>query len=279
MSLIVLASASGSPGVTTTALGLVLGWPRPAVLVEADPTGGSPIAAGYFRGSVNPPAPLIDLAVIQQVDGIVEALPQSCFDLPGTESKWVPGTRSHEQARTLVSLWEPLAAALKSLDATGQDVIVDAGRLGLFGSPEPVLYAADLALLVVRNDLVSLAGARSWAVTLRDRFGRSGGASALGVLLVGEHRPFSGQNTAFAAREISSVLQLPVVTSVPWDPASAAVLSAGADPPQPGLLQRLSGRDGWEESALLRGLRGARSAIAGRIRINEEQLHAAGRTP
>ena len=37
MSLIVLTSASGSPGVTTTALGLALGWPRPALLVDADP--------------------------------------------------------------------------------------------------------------------------------------------------------------------------------------------------------------------------------------------------
>ena len=34
MSLIVLTSASGSPGVTTTALGLALGWHRPALLVK-----------------------------------------------------------------------------------------------------------------------------------------------------------------------------------------------------------------------------------------------------
>ena len=41
MAVIALASASGSPGVTTTALGLALLWPRPVLLVEADPTGGS----------------------------------------------------------------------------------------------------------------------------------------------------------------------------------------------------------------------------------------------
>ena len=39
MAVIVLASASGSPGVTTTALGLALLWPRPVVLVDADPVG------------------------------------------------------------------------------------------------------------------------------------------------------------------------------------------------------------------------------------------------
>ena len=44
MAVVALASASGSPGVTTTALGLALLWPRPVLLVEADPTGGSRLA-------------------------------------------------------------------------------------------------------------------------------------------------------------------------------------------------------------------------------------------
>ena len=270
MSLIVLASASGSPGVTTTGLGLALGWPRPALLVEADPTGGSAVAAGYLRGSVVPPEAMIELALAQHVDEILETLPRVSVELPGAASRWVPGTRSHEQARSLVPLWDPLTAALRSLDATGQDAIVDAGRLGLFGSPDPVLLGADLALLVTRTDMVSLSGARSWAETLRDRFARAGASSALGVVLVGEGRPFR-------AREVASVLQLPVVTTLAWDPDSAQVLSHGAQPVRAGLLQRLAGRSGWEDSPLLRSLRGARSAITGRIRLNDEQLQAAGR--
>ncbi|HEY9562625.1 MAG TPA: hypothetical protein VIR30_02545, partial [Nocardioides sp.] len=50
MAVIALCSASGSPGVTTTALGMALLWPRPVLLIEADATGGSGILAGYFRG-------------------------------------------------------------------------------------------------------------------------------------------------------------------------------------------------------------------------------------
>jgi Mrp family chromosome partitioning ATPase len=46
MSVIVLTSASGSPGVSTTAVGLALSWPGPVLLVEADPTGGSAVLAG-----------------------------------------------------------------------------------------------------------------------------------------------------------------------------------------------------------------------------------------
>ena len=47
MAIVCLASASGSPGVTTTAVGMAFSWPRPVLLVEADPTGGS----GSFRDS------------------------------------------------------------------------------------------------------------------------------------------------------------------------------------------------------------------------------------
>ena len=43
MPVIALTSASGSPGVTTTALGWALSRGRPTVLVDADPTGGAAI--------------------------------------------------------------------------------------------------------------------------------------------------------------------------------------------------------------------------------------------
>ena len=215
---------------------------------------------------------MIDLAQAVRGGDLLEALARVSMPLPGSSAALVPGTRSHEQARSLIGLWEPLAAALRSLEATGQDVIVDAGRLGLFGSPEPVLEAADLALLVTRSDLVSLVGARSWARSLRERFERAGAAANLGVLLVGEGEPYR-------AREVTKVLGLPVVAALAWDPASAAVLSRGAEPPKPGRLGRLAGRGSWEDSALLRSLRAARSSITGTIRANGDRLlaHSPGR--
>jgi len=266
VSVIVLTSASGSPGVTTTALGLALTWQRPCLLVDADPTGGSAIAAGYLRGSVAPPESMIELALAHQEGvGLLEALGQVSVQLPGSATRFVPGTRSHEQARSLLGLWEPLAVALASLEDTGQDVLVDAGRLGLFGSPEPLIEAADMALLVTRTDLVALSGARSWAESLRERFERSGAAAALGVLLVGEGAPFR-------AREVARVLSLPVVAQVAWDPQHAAVLSHGAQPPRAGAWQRMAGRTGWEDSALLRSMRAAGATVAGTIRATAAQL-------
>ncbi|MCB2176493.1 MAG: hypothetical protein KQH57_11840 [Actinomycetales bacterium] len=240
------------------------------LLIEADPTGGSAIAAGYLRGSVTPPEGMIELALGHQNGRLLDALARMSEDLPGTAARFVSGTRSHAQARSLVGLWEPLADALRSLEDTGQDVIVDGGRLGLFGSPEPLVAAADLALLVTRTDLVSLAGARSWAETLHERFARDGATASLGVLLVGEGAPFR-------AREVARVLRVPVLSSVAWDPAGAATLSHGAEPPQARRWHRWVGRTDWTDSPLMGSLRATRSAITGAIRANAERIDTTGR--
>src|SRR3954463_6959433 len=151
MAVIALASATGSPGVTTSALGLAFVWPRPVLLVEADPTGGSGILAGYFRGAIEYDAGLIELA-LAPVD-VGDALRDVIRPIEGSRVSFVAGTRTHAQAGGLRDLWEPLSDALAELESTGQDVIVDGGRLGLVGSPGPLLNAADLSLLVTRTSL------------------------------------------------------------------------------------------------------------------------------
>ena len=75
MAVIALASAAGSPGVTTSALGLALTWPRPVLLIEADPTGGSAMLAGFFRGTTAHTAGLIDLAWAHR-EGLLDRRPR-----------------------------------------------------------------------------------------------------------------------------------------------------------------------------------------------------------
>lgn len=254
MSLLVLTSASGSPGVTSSALGLALTWPRPVLLLEADPTGGSAILAGYLRGQTAPTDSLIDLALANRHGQLLEALPEVTMKIEGTPVSLVPGTRSHIQARSLVSLWDPLTSALKGLERTGQDVIVDAGRLGLAGFPEPLMYAADLCLLTTRSDLVSLSGARSWAQTLLAGFERVGGGASLGVLMVGAGDPYT-------AREVGKVLQVPVTASLAWDPPAARVFGKGATAPRR-----------FDSSPLVRSLIAARAAIESRTSAHREEL-------
>lgn len=225
MALIVLTSANGSPGVTASALGLALSWPRPVVLVDADPTGARAVPAGYLRGGQLPTdATLVDLAIAHRQGTLNEELPKALMTLE-SNVQFLCGPLRHNQARALDSLWEPLGGVLKSLERNGQDVIVDAGRLGLEGSPAKLIAAADLALLVTRTTLPALVAASSWAPTLRDTFARAGAADSLGALLVGAGAPYS-------ASEAAKVLGIPVVASLALDAPSAEVYSDGARAPR-----------------------------------------------
>lgn len=219
MAIVCLTSASGSPGVTTTAVGMAFTWPRPVLLVEADPTGGSSVLAGFLRGTTPYDAGLIELALSPL--GTANALRDVVRPLSPNVSL-VAGIRSHAQATALRDVWDPLAAALRELDDNGQDVIVDAGRLGLMGSPSPLLDAADAALLVTRATLPAISAARSWAETVRQP---ATGWRHPGLLLIAEGQPYR-------ATEVSKVLGMPVVTDLPDDPAAAAVYHRGAAPPK-----------------------------------------------
>lgn len=220
MAVIALTSASGSPGVTTTALGMALLWPRPVLLVEADPTGGSGLLAGYFRGTREYVTGLIELALTSS--SIHDGLAEVSERIEDTTVSFVAGTRSHTQAPALRDLWQPLSEELADLESTGQDVIVDAGRLGLVGAPEPLLANADLTLIVTRTTLPAISAVRSWADSVQR--GTSDWQQS-GVLVVGERQPYS-------SREVAHALNLPVVATLPEDPDSAAVFSRGAQPPK-----------------------------------------------
>ena len=76
------------------------------------------------------------------------------------------------------------------------------------------------------------------------------------MLLVGDGEPYG-------AREVSKVLQIPVMASLPLDEDAAAVFSRGANPPRR-----------FESSQLLRGLRAAASAIQFVVNANRASLGA-----
>ena len=213
-------SAAGSPGVSTSTLGLALAWPRRTIVVEADPTGGSAFLAGFFRGTLVPDGGLIDAAWAYREGRLADALPSLLLPVPDSSVRLLPGVRGHRQAASLPDLWPPLGPALRRLAGPGGDVLVDAGRLGLVHGPEPLIAAADMVVLVVRSDLPAVAGARSWADSLRESRG-----DGLRLLVVGPGRPYTG-------REIAKVLGVPVGGEVVWDPAGAAVYSHGATPPR-----------------------------------------------
>lgn len=241
MAVICLTSASGSPGVTTTAVGLAFCWPRPVLLVEADPTGGSGILAGFLRGTSPYDVGLVELALSPL--GAAEALREVVRPLSPSVSL-VAGTRTHAQAAALRDVWEPLAVALGDLEANGQDVIVDCGRLGLNGSPQALMDAAEVTLLVARATLPSISAARSWAETVRQP---ATGWRHPGLLLVGEGQPYRDT-------EVSKVLGMPVVADLPDDPLAAAVYQRGAAPPRH-----------FETGPYVRGLQAAAQSVQAHV--------------
>lgn len=238
MAVIALASASGSPGVTSTAVGLALLWPRPVLLVEADPTGGSALLSGYLGGTREYENGLIELALAtgDLRDGLAEVTGR----IEGTNVSYVAGTRSHAQASALHGLWQPLMGVLADLESAGQDVIIDAGRLGLAGSPGPLLAGADLALIVTRTSLPAVSAVRSWIDSIK--------RGALdwrepGLLLVGQGQPFT-------SGEVARALGFPVLATLPDDSSSAGVFSRG---------ERLNRK--FETGPLVRGLRAVIATI------------------
>lgn len=255
MAVVTFVSASGSPGVTATTLALATVWPRPALLVEADPTGGSGLLAGWWRGSRSQPG-LVDLVTAHRDGLLAERLPQLALPIDNTTASVLVGSRSHEQAAGLARLWEPLADVVKEMSAGGQDILIDAGRLGLEGWPAPLVHGADLTVLLTHTTLPALAAAMSWAGTLAEDILPGHDAR---VMLVGSGRPYG-------AAEVSHTLGLRVVGEISWDPRRAAVFSEGAPYPQaPGWRRLINRADGAERGFLgsryLRSVRAAGEAI------------------
>jgi hypothetical protein len=260
MALIVLASASGSPGVTTTALGIALVWHRPVVLVDADPVGGSALLAGYFQGTVSDDDAMVHLVLARRDGRLAEVLPRTMISVPGTYVSILPGPKSHAQAGSLSELWGALAYELRALDQTGQDVIVDAGRLGMVHSPQGLVRASDLALLVTRTDLPALAAARQWAAEWTGATQDGTGAAGVAALLVGAGRPYE-------ASEVAKVLALPVLESLAWDSRSARVFSEGQKP----------SRSAWSHrDQLVRSYRAAAAAINQRVTAQQLTMSPGG---
>lgn len=217
MAIIVLVSASGSPGVTTSAIGLTTRWDRPCLLLEADPTGASAMLASLMGNYAADRIPgIFDLAVRYRQTGTLPKLLDVSVQPAGTTFHLLSGLRSPTQATTISDVWPPLIAELRELDKGGIDVIVDAGRLGLVGTPTALLQVADLVLLVTRTTLPVLAAVKSWTPPLLKTVGV--GRGQVGLLIIGPGQPHT-------TGEIKKTVQLPVIAQLPFDPVAAEVFS------------------------------------------------------
>jgi hypothetical protein len=215
VSLYALVSAGGSPGVTTAALALALGWPGQVILAECDPSGGD-ILAGLFAGHMPARNGLLALAIEagQSPDAAAAALWPQLIELDDERGRLLlAGISDPRQGTALAPVWPMLAATLAAQPA---DVIADCGRLDARGGPEPVLTVASLVVLVLRPSLRQVSKARARVEMLTQALG---GSSRVALLLVGEgtHSP----------RDVARALGVPVAATLPHDAKAAALLSDG----------------------------------------------------
>jgi hypothetical protein len=223
MAILLLASTSGSPGVTTSAVGLALTWPRPILLADCDPGAHQAIMAGYLGGcsaggkgllrvaeAHRDRRPLREAVLDQTLPLSAEAESRRLF-LPGFTK---PGSATHFSA-----VWEDMADAFDRLGEVDFDVIIDCGRLAAQGPPAALLERGALTLVVVTSTLRSVMSARVHLPVLREHPRlTSTDRSHLGLIVVGEGQPYG-------RAEIAKALDVPVIASIAYDPKAAAHLS------------------------------------------------------
>jgi hypothetical protein len=230
-----LASAKGAPGVTTTCVALTLVWPRPVLLVEADPAGGD-LLAGYLAGVEPSGGGLLGLALAARrrpldTDLVLDAT--VALDTAGRRRALVAPSDTG-QFQPIVDATDRLAEAIGELaiDRPDLDVIVDHGRVRAPVST-PWLRQLTSLLLVTPPTLPGASSARS-ALGWLPSSTRDG--CNIGLLLAGDG--------PYRASEISDALGAPVIATITHDPPSARTLTG----------QSPAGR-GFDRSALMRSAR------------------------
>ncbi|MFF7130498.1 hypothetical protein [Streptomyces sp. NPDC008240] len=263
MAVIALAGCSGAPGVTTSALALLLSWPlepgRRMVLAECDPDGGA-VLHGLLQGTLGDRYGLRNLSVAARKGEFGDAFWRQLIDLSSEDVKresprdrlLLPGITDPAQAASLGSVWKGLSVAFRGIEAEhGHDVLIDLGRRGAFGPSGVLAEQADAVVVVVRNTLRCLQAAQARVSALEERVGDVG-------LIVIDEGPYP-------AGEVQRVLQVPVVATLPYAPKDARVLSDGVEQPRH-----------FTKSPLMKAARTAGTLLVQRAAVRRARLDPRG---
>lgn len=263
MAVIALAGCSGAPGVTTSALALLLSWPlepgRRMILAECDPD-GSAVLHGLLQGTLGDRYGLRNLSVAARQGDLGDAFWRQLIDLSSEDGKkesphdrlLLPGITDPAQAASLGSVWKALAGIFRGIEAEhGHDVLIDLGRRGAFGPSGVLAEQADAVFVVVRNTLRCLQAAEGRVRALEERVGD------VSVLMINEG--------PYPAGEVQRVLQVPVVATLPYAPDDARVLSDGAEQPRR-----------FTKSPLMKAARTGSTLLVQRAAVRRARLDPAG---
>lgn len=207
---------------TTTTLALAAGWPGEALVVEADPRGGS-IAAWLDL----PASPTLSHAVTRAADGGWPAIEAAAHRAPAGPMVLTAPVRAVEAARALIEAERHVLPTLASFDRPV--ALLDAGRVdgasavGPGGLPA-VLLVSDVVVVVHRQARQSARAAAVRIERLADLVGAVVAAAPTTptVLAVVGDAPFG---PAEIERFVAEERTLAGVVLLAGDPLSAAVLA------------------------------------------------------
>jgi hypothetical protein len=199
MALVALASAKGSPGVTTASLVLGALWPRQVLLAECDPAGSDVAIRMTAAGGapLNSDRGLVSLAAAGRKGLGDEVILAHSQQLDGGLDVMI-GVRSPEQIGGMGGLWQPLGISLNQMHSA--DVLADCGRIGPASPQLPVVQAARLVVLVCTATGSSVAHLRERLSSLVHHVD-----AQLGVVVVADPKRRDGVKQVWSVLDAMSV--------------------------------------------------------------------------
>lgn len=234
MSLVVVGSAKGAPGVTTLATALAAVWPQTAVLADCDPAGGD--IALRLRDSTGGwlarQRGIVGLAASAQVrahdDAEVDLAGQVQLATGGLPV--LVGVDSAAQSAAMGSVWPTIARALATsadLDDAGQGVVIaDCGRLVPGQPSEHLLARASAVVLATHPSVEGVAHLRHLLAHVTPVLPATApGASVVWVAVTGAAET-ARRDTADVATALTDAGHPGVlVRAIPHDPRAALALA------------------------------------------------------
>lgn len=209
MTVLGVAAAKGSPGVTTAVLALASSWPagRRVTVIDLDLAGGD--VAGWLE---LPAAPNVSTLAADCRHGFDAAtLEANLQTLPGGAAHVVAGARTPEEAAVAVELLRRAGVEqLLEVASSSGDVVIDLGRLDPDGALAPVLGCLDELLVVLRP---------TWTQVhhVAARLGAWQAMTHVGIVLIGD-RPYGPV-------EVADALGVEVVGVLADDASSAGAFN------------------------------------------------------
>ncbi|MCB0910141.1 MAG: hypothetical protein KDB60_00815 [Propionibacteriaceae bacterium] len=240
MSVLLLASAGHSPGVTGLGVALAVTWPEPVLLVDANREPDQAVLAGYLQGT-DPGGRGLGglLQAHRERRPLASAL--DAMTIPLAEGRdFVPGFSNPGMVSLFAPAWTDFAHAL---EAAGRTVLVDVGRVTPDGLPPALVTVCSGVVVVTGSRLVDLAALRLYLPLVV----AAAGEERVGLAVVGPGRPYG-------SGEIGHRFGVDVWGKLAWQPAEAAVFASGE--PEPRRLMT---------SAYVADVRALGGVLAGRV--------------